>query len=389
MQRIDNPYSPGAGRKPAALVGRDEPIEMWETDLIRIEHGLDARPMTLYGLRGIGKTVLLSRLQEIAQDRNWISARFEATRQKSLREMISLELENKLVEIARPGVGKKTLHALKTALSFRTSIGLPGVLSFGIDLSDARGSNANTGNLSGDIYRLMKDLSEATEESGAGIALLIDEAQDLSSTDLATICEVTHNATQDGLRLVVALAGLPTLPGLLAKAKSYAERLFAYRELLPLTIADAKNALVTPSDREGVEWEEDAVELIVSVSAGYPYFIQEYGSECWLKAMSSPITYADAKEAIITARVQLDEGFFKARWDRISESQKEYLRAMAEDNDDISMVRDIAKRLNTTTTAISQRRSDLIGKGLIFAPKNGVVSFSVPLMADFINRQSE
>jgi hypothetical protein len=345
--------------------------------------------MALYGLRGIGKTVLLSRLQEIAQARHWISARFEATQQKTLREMISLEMENRLVEIAQPGAGKKTLDALKTALSFRSSVGIPGVFSFGIDLNHAKGSNANTGNLTGDISRLLRDLSAASEENGGGVALLIDEAQDLAFEDLAAICEVIHNATQDGLRLVVALAGLPTLPGLLAKAKSYAERLFAFKELLPLSISDASDALIEPSKKEGVEWEKGAVELITSISAGYPYFLQEYGSACWLEAKASPISHSDAKAAIHIARIQLDEGFFKARWDRTSASQKEYMRAMAQDHDGTSYSKDIANRLNTTTTAISQRRSDLIGKGLIFAPQSGAVAFSVPLMADFINRQGD
>jgi hypothetical protein len=389
MQRKDNPYSPGAGRKPAALVGRDEPIEIWEANLSRIENGLDFRPMVMYGLRGIGKTVLLSHLGEIAMERKWIVARFEANVGKTVREMLSRELENRLVEIAKHGVGKKILNALKTALSFRTDIGFPGVFSFGIDLSGVSGSNANTGDLAGDLYRLIKDLSAATEETESGVALLIDEAQDLSKADLAAISELVHRATQENLRLVVALAGLPTLPGVLAKSKSYAERLYEYKELQPLSPADAAAALIEPALQRGVKWAKEAVAEITLVSRGYPYFLQEYGSAGWLVASRSPITFQDAKLAIEQATLALDEGFFRSRWDKVSDSQRAYLRAMALDNDGVSLTKDISERLNLEPGALSPRRAELIRKGLIYAPRTGEVSFSVPLMAGFIQRQAE
>jgi len=388
MLRKDNPYSPGAGRKPAALVGRDLQIETWIAELERIEKGLDSRPMVLYGLRGIGKTVLLARLHEAALERKWISIRFEANQEKDLREMISSELEARLSEIASPDAGKKLLKALKTALSFRADIGLPGLFSFGIDLSGVAGSMANTGSTAGDIQRLFKDLSDACADLGVGISLLIDEAQECSEEDLAAVSELAHRASQDGWRFVMGLAGLPTLPGLLAKAKSYSERLYGFHRLDPLSDSDATIALIEPARQNGVEWQKKAAAKVVVLSAGYPYFLQEYGSECWLAAQKSPIDMKTVEEAEILAHKQLDDGFFVARWDRTTKAQKEYMLAMAATGDEEVTTKQISDALGVPSSALSLRRSELIRKGLIYAPRQGVVAFTVPLMADFIKRQT-
>jgi AAA+ ATPase superfamily predicted ATPase len=185
VNRKDNPYSPGAGRKPVALVGRDVQLETWEGELNRIENGLDSRPLALYGLRGIGKTVLLSRMHETASGRGWFSARIEADAGKNLRESIGSAFDSKLTELAAPNAGEKILRALKTALSFNASIDMPGGYSFGIDLSGIAAPDASTGMLRMDIENYMKVLSDASEELGVGVALLIDEAQELSLDDFS------------------------------------------------------------------------------------------------------------------------------------------------------------------------------------------------------------
>ena len=389
MLRKDNPYSPGAGRKPVALIGRDLQIETWQAELERIEKGLDSRPMVLYGLRGIGKTVLLAKLHESALERKWISIRFEANQGKSLREMVSAELEGRLSEIIGPSAGAKLLRALKTALSFRADIGLPGLFSFGIDLSGVAGSAADTGNTIGDIQRLFKDLSGASAELRCGVSLLIDEAQELSVEDLSAVSELAHRASQDGLRFVMCLAGLPTLPGLLAKAKSYSERLYAFHRLNPLPEADAFVALTEPAKRNNVEWQKKAAARVIDLSAGYPYFLQEYGSECWLIAEKSPIDSKVVGQAEILAHNQLDAGFFVARWDRTTDAQKEYMQAMAFAGADEVATRQISDFLRKPVSALSPLRAELIKKGLIYSPRKGIVAFTVPLMADFIKRQTE
>ena len=389
MLRKDNPYSPGAGRKPVALIGRDLQIETWQAELERIEKGLDSRPIVLYGLRGIGKTVLLARLHEIALGKKWLSVRFEATQGKNLRELVSHELEGRLTEIIGPGAGTRLLKALKTALSFRADIGLPGLFSFGIDLSNVSGSSANTGNTAGDIQRLFKDLSDAAVDLKCGVSLLIDEAQDLSEEDLSAVSELAHRATQNGWRFVMCLAGLPTLPGLLAKAKSYSERLYAFHNLNPLSDADAIIALTEPAKQNNVEWQKKAVAKVIELSAGYPYFLQEYGSECWLIAEKSPIDSKVVEKAEISAHKQLDAGFFIARWDRTTDTQKEYMQAMASAGGDEISTKLISSLMQKSVSTLSPVRSELIKKGLIYAPRKGYVAFTVPLMADFIKRQNE
>ena len=332
---------------------------------------------------------MLARLHESALEKKWISVRFEANQGKSLREMISSELDGRLSEIIEPSAGAKLMRALKTALSFRADIGLPGLFSFGIDLSGISGSAANTGNTAGDLQRLFSDLSAASAELGSGVSLLIDEAQELSSEDLAAVSELAHRASQDGLRLVICLAGLPTLPGLLAKAKSYSERLYAFHHLNPLSEADAFVALTEPARQNSVEWQRKAAAKVVDLSSGYPYFLQEYGSECWLIAKKSPIDSRDVEKAETLAHKQLDAGFFVARWDRTTEAQKEYMLAMASSGVEEVTTKQISDFLQKPVSALSPLRSELIKKGLIYSPRKGIVSFTVPLMADFIKRQIE
>jgi len=390
MEKRDNPYSPGAGRIPFALAGREKNIENFEIAVSRIEMGTDARPMALYGLRGIGKTVLLRDLYNRVKRKGWIAAYVEANPGKSIRELLGEELEDILADLAKPGAGEIILKAVKTALSFiRFNVNVDGGVSFGVDLSGIGGSNAATGNISGDLSRLVRDLSAVCEKSKTGIALFFDEAQDFSNEDLHAINTLSHRAGQERYRLVITVAGLPTLPSRLAETNSYAERLYQFDELRELDEEASRAALLEPSAAKGVEWEESAISDVVAETAGFSYFIQEYGFAVWNIAKASPITLADADAAKAAAIEQLDAGFFRSRWDRASDVQKAYMRAMAKDCDRPSLTTDIAARLCAEASALSPRRAELIKKGLIFSPQHGAVAFTVPQMAAFINRQSD
>ena len=230
MDPVRNPYSPGAGRKPAALVGRDEALDAWDTSLQRAQIGRTDQPVVLYGLRGVGKTVLLSEFRRKAADRGWIFAQIEAGTDKSLRELLGEALYPRLSDLARPSAGRRLLKSLKTALSFKASYDVTGTWTFGVDLSEAAGGGADTGLLDTDLKKLINDLADAAEEEGVGLAILVDEAQDLSVDELATLCATAHAAAQDNWRVLFAFAGLPSLPRILAEAKSYAER-FRYMNI--------------------------------------------------------------------------------------------------------------------------------------------------------------
>jgi type II secretory pathway predicted ATPase ExeA len=387
MDSRTNPYSPGAGRIPVSLVGRDEQIDEWVASLQRIEDGLDSRPMALYGLRGAGKTVLLMKLNDLALHNDWITAFVEATSGKSLREQLSSAFESRLYDIAKPSAGQKVLNALKTALSFSATVSEAPALTFGIDLSKVSGSNASTGSFSGDLERYVRDLSDASGELGAGVAILIDEAQDLSGGDMAALVGLAQAVAVRRMRVAIALTGLPTLPRLLAEAKNYAERLFAYQEIGNLGAPEALEALLGPAQSRGVSWTDAAAARVVRAADGYPYFLQEYGSACWLQADDTPIGVSDVHKAEGLAGQRLDAGFFRSRWERATEAEKRYLQAMAEDEDGPSRTAELAARLGSSQSSLSSLRSRLIQKGMIYAPEAGAVTFTVPLFARFIKRQ--
>jgi len=389
MEARNNPYSPGAGRIPAALVGRDTQIEEWKNNLLRIEDGMDARPIAMYGLRGVGKTVLLLRMHEMALERGWVSAFIEIAPDKPVREQLGLALESRLVDIARPSAGKKVLNVLKTALSFSATASLNPSFTFGLDLSKVQGSNAGTGNLSGDIERLLRDLSDASEELDVGVALLVDEAQDLSRAELTALLSAVQAVAARRLRVAVVLAGLPILPAVMAAARSYSERQFSYQQIGNLNNNQAAAALREPAHIQGVKWTDGAIKQVVGITGGYPFFLQEYGQACWLSARKSPIGAEAVKIAEPLAAEQLDIGFFRSRWERATAAEKRYLRAMAEDGDETSRTQDIARRLNSKQSNLSSIRLRLIHKGIVYMPESGTIAFTIPRMSGFINRQSD
>lgn len=386
MDPVRNPYSPGAGRKPAALVGRDDALGAWETSLQRTLIGRADQPVVLYGLRGVGKTVLLSEFRRQAVKKDWIVAQVDAGSEKSLRELLGEALYAPLSDLARPGAGQRLLKSLKTALSFKASYDATGTWTFDVDLAGAPGGGANTGILDTDLKKLINDLADAAEEESLGLAILVDEAQDLSSDELATLCAIAHAAAQDNWHVLFAFAGLPSLPRILAEAKSYAER-FRYMRIQQLDAARAAEALTIPAQLEDAQWDDDAIALVVEASGRYPYFLQQFGQETWGVAAGPVIARHDAALGVAQGTNDLDNGFFRVRWDRATRAEQSYLRAMAIDRDDGSSSSEIATRLSRKPASLGPARAALISKGLIYAPEHGIVAFTVPAMAAFIGRQ--
>jgi hypothetical protein len=389
MDAVRNPYAPGAGRTPAALVGRDGELLEWNVAVERVQAGRSAQSIVLYGLRGVGKTVLLSAFRREAASRDWIVAQVEAGAGKGLREALADALHAPLSDLVRPRAGRRLLQALKTALSFRATVDPTGAWTFGLDLSESPGGGADTGSLEADLAKLVRDLSAAAREESGGLAILIDEAQDLTKEELTALCAATHQASQNEWACLFALAGLPSLPRVLAEAKSYAERLFTFDRIEQLDEDLARDALVEPALGEGADWDVDAVALILSEAAGYPYFIQQFGQDTWNEAPTSPITLADARVGAARGRAALDDGFFRARWDRATRAEQQYLRAVAVDGDEGASSSEVARRLGRRPTSLGPARANLIAKGLVYAPEHGVVAFTVPGMAHFIQRQPE
>ena len=386
MDPVRNPYQPGAGRKPAAFVGRDEALREWQTDLQRAEKGRSIQPTVLYGLRGVGKTVLLAELRRNAARRDWIVAQAEAGSGRNVRELIGEALYAPLSDLARPSAGRRLVKALKTAVSFKASYDIAGRWTFGLDLSETVGGGADTGVLETDLRKLVADLAGAAEEEGVGVAILIDEAQDLSVEELTTLSVIAHASAQEDWPVAFAFAGLPSLPRILAEARSYAER-FRYVNVRELDDDAAAAALTIPAGEEDAEWEEAAVEVVVRESGRYPYFLQQFGQDTWNVAAGPVITVHDAELGVARGNQQLDTGFFRVRWDRASRGEQDYLRAMAQDGDGGSQSGEVASRLRRSSASFGPIRANLINKGIIYAPEYGVVAFTVPGMAAFVLRQ--
>lgn len=389
MDEVSNPYSPGAGRPPVALVGRDRQRRSWHVALERIERSRGAQPVVLYGLRGVGKTVLLNDFAKEARRRGWVVAVVEAGVGKSLRQLLGEALHGPLADLARPSAGSRLLRALKTATSFKASYDSTGAWSFGLDLSDVSGGGADTGVLETDLTKVLRDVAAAAAEEGGGLAVLIDEAQDLSTDELTALCSCVHVAGQEGWHLTAALAGLPSLPRELAEAKSYSERLFDFSRIEHLEPDLAEEALVAPAREEAVAWDSQAAALVLGEAAGYPYFIQQFGQDTWNHAAGPSIDVTDARVGIVAGRATLDSGFFRARWDRATRGEQQYLRAMAVDGDAGSSSGEVASRLGKRASSLGPVRAKLIEKGLVYAPEHGVVAFTVPGMAAFIARQPD
>jgi AAA ATPase-like protein len=392
MNPVSNPYSPGAGLRPRELAGRDAELTAFDVVLERTSVGLASRSQVLYGLRGVGKTVLVNELADHARGAGWIVGKVEATtdQHRAFRAQVAQTLNRALREVTGSwGLREKVRRAFATFKSFSLTTDASGAFAIGIEV-DPQAGRADTGHLDVDLADLALDLADAAKEYGVGVLLVVDEMHGLSLDEMAAVCQACHEVGQRSSPFSVVGAGLPSLPRALAEARSYAERLFDYRELGPLSVADAIQALVRPAEDLGVRFVRGAAERIVEASGGYPYFLQEFGKAAWDFAPGpSAITTADVEAGIRAGTLDLDHGFYRSRWERATRSEREYLRAMAEDGDGPSASGEVAHRLGRTQSGVGPTRAGLIAKGLVFAPEHGQVAFTVPGMADYIRRHPD
>lgn len=390
MDQTRNPYSPGAGLRPPALVGRDAELELVHTMIYRAASGLHARGVILYGLRGVGKTVLLNEMANLMEQADWLVIQLEAGAGAGAEKRLRTRLARELGVGARKIVAKKRWSAIKKALPTISafSMKLAGI-ELVLDGAKAVPGRGDSGDISIDLEEVMLDVAEAAQKDGKGVAIFIDEMQDTDPDMLSALNMTQHRAGQKGLPFFVFGAGLPTLPQCLAESQSYAERLYEYRNIGPLKSPEAKEALVEPAAASNVEYQEKALKKILKASGNYPYFLQEYGKAAWDVATQSPITAEDAKIAIGAGMEQLDSGFFLSRWERATPSEKRLLLAMAKVPEEEKAVAEVVSLLGVTNSTISNARKALIRKGLLYSPRHGYLAFTVPGMEGFLTRNSE
>jgi hypothetical protein len=385
MEARDNPYVPGAGTPPPELAGRHEVLERAEVALTRIQRRRPSKSLIVVGLRGVGKTVLLVRFQRQAESLGYQATLIEAHEGKRLPELIVPSLRKVLLSLSlTAAAGDKGRRALRVLRSFMGSVKINwNDIELGIEPLAGVADNRD---LEQDLADLFVAVGEAASEKGTAVALCIDELQYLDEKEFSALIMATHKVTQMSLPLIVVGAGLPQILGLAGQSKSYAERLFDYPKVGALLPSDAKRALAQPALAMGVAYEEEALDRLVAVTRGYPYFLQQWGYEVWNLAARSPITLADVEQATTQAIAALDESFFRVRFERCTPAERRYMRALADLGEGPKRSGDVAERLGVKVTSIGPTRSKLITKGMVYSPQHGETAFTVPFFDEYMRR---
>ena len=378
-----NPFMPGAGMRPPELVGREKDLEIIDRMIARVKlHAMD-RGIIFSGLRGVGKTVLLVACQELVERHGMTTARIEATGDADTDYDAMFGALSRAMIMSRHGslfssIQNKLANIESISLNFH-GIGA----SIDTNTQDRPGTNPMR------LELLIESIARQLQKKDSGLFLFIDEFQEMASEPLGTLISLQHRMGQDSLPFYIIGAGLPNLPGVLSRSKSYAERLFEYRIIGQLSEQDTAEGFQKPAARVGRPFQPDALEELVKVSQGYPYFIQAYGKAAWNASDSSPIALRAVKESEADARAELDEGLYASRWQRATVAGREYLAAMAAiSGDEPSSTSDVARSLGKNTQQVSSIRQSLIELGLIYSPARGKVAFTVPNLGEFILRAS-
>ncbi len=341
----------------------------------------------MIGLRGVGKTVLLDRIREVAEHSGIRAIRIEAPEGRSLPAMLAPQLRVTLLKMSTSDRAKeKAKRALRALAGFAKSLKVKYEdIEVGFDF-DPEAGLADNGDLEQDLVALLETVGEAAKEEGTAVVLFIDELQYVAEPELAALITALHRCAQRQLPITLIGAGLPQLTGQMGKAKSYAERLFDFPFIGPLNHDDAAQAIRAPVNHENVNITADAVEFIVERTQGYAYFLQEWGKHAWDTATESPITRNDVVRASVSAIAALDESFFRVRFDRLTPTEKRYLRAMAALGPGPHRSGDIADSLSRKASQLAPTRYALIRKGMVWSPSHGDTTFTAPLFDQFMMR---
>lgn len=386
MDLLRNPFAPGAGSRPPELAGRDDILEAAKITCGRSVAGRSARSLMLLGLRGTGKTVLLSEIKKISESQGLLSSKVEAPEEENLAKLLYPEMRKVL----------RTLSSVEAAKDFANT-GLRGLRSFASVFTISVGPAeigiepepglADSGDIQYDLPDMFRQIGRTAQAAGKGWALLIDEVQYLNEKDLSALIVALHTMTQEGLPIAIFGAGLPQVAKLAGEAKSYSERLFAYPPVGALDAVSAARAIQKPILDEDAEIDLEALQEIVTRTEGFPFFLQEWASTAWNNADGPKISLADVRLAFEQTIATLDDGFFKVRMDRLTKSEVQFVYAMADLGLGPYAMSDVAASLDRSMNSLGPARANIISKGMIYSTDHGYIDFTVPLFADFLQRQ--
>lgn len=391
MDPLANPFVPGAGTPPPELAGRDRIIADVNIAIQRNQACLPARSLMLHGLRGVGKTVLLNKISQIAEKHGAISNFFEVGANGPLAHIAITALRKVLFRLDEDGISGSVKRALRVLKSFASVMRIRYKdLEISIPDLGVETGIADSGIMANDLADLFGAVGKAVQAQNKSVVILVDEIQDLAKEELGALIMAIHHTNRRQLPIFVVGAGLPSLIRRSAEARSYAERLFEYCEVGPLDKESSRIALVEPAKRASVVFDEAVIDAVTEGTGGYPYFLQEWGYQLWTNASKSPITQDDLAVARNAAIERLDSGFFRSRMERLTRPERLYLQAMASlrTGPDYRSG-DIAAAMGKQTSQLGSIRESLIMKGMIYSTGYGLAAFTVPLFDDFVRRSSQ
>jgi hypothetical protein len=389
MDRIRNPFTPGAGYLPPELAGRNQVIEDGQVVALRTKLHRAERGLMLIGPRGVGKTVLLKCLSEHARENGIIPVISEIRNDKSDLEDLAQKLKEALYTLDFKCKVKSYIQEAFSVLGnfvrkFSLNIGDVGV---SVELHRGLGES---GNMELDLSQVLLSAARAAKAASTAIGLYIDELQNLDEEAMRGIIVALHRSAQELLPLYMIGSGLPTIRTLVGKSKTYAERMFVYETIGALDEDASWAALVKPFEDNGVSVEDAAFSEMFKASAGYPFFLQEFGYQVWQHAKRSPIAVDDVVAILPQVMESLDRSFFEVRFDRVSAVEKRFLMAMAQgEPEKPQSIVDIAERMGRSANSLSMMRRSLIKKGMIFSPSIGMVAYTVPMFGTYMMRMSK
>lgn len=381
MDPVANPYTPNAGSRPSELAGRQGELRQFEILVARLRQGTTDQSLIVKGLRGVGKTVLLNAFEDMAEAHGFLTYYHELTPDSSLLENLARDAESAL---ARLKLSERAGQRVREALGAMKAIKLIGPAGFGfqVDLRDA-----SEGTITTDLTELFLELGRAARGKERGVAFFLDEIQFVDEIQYRSMISALHRATQKQLPITLAAAGLPHIPRLSGEARSYAERLFDFPTIANLPEDDARDALVGPAGKLGVEYAEEAVAAALDWTEGYPFYIQQLGKHAWNLAEGSPITVEVVREAMPAAQVALDRSIYEVRIQRATDNERRYMRAMVDLGAGPYRSGAVAKLLGKPASSLSPVRQQLLTKGLVYSTENyGYIDFTVPRFDEYMRR---
>lgn len=382
-----NPYRPGAGLMPTYIAGRDEDIENVEQMFEALIMNVPTQSIIFSGLRGVGKTVLINKLQNIAEEkeifcrhievesRNDFISQIAACSQAFLRKVSKKEKFKHLIQ--------KPLDAIKSLMiSFNPD---ENTVSFSLQERELYTSN----NLTQSLTEVFVTIGETAYKTETPICFFIDEIQYMKQNELGSLIAALHRANQLGYPIMIVGAGLPKIYKMLSDEKSYSERLFLYKEIGSLTEEQSRKAIEEPAKKFGISYTKEAIEKIINITKGYPFFIQQMCQVVYKNTDEKSIQDVHVTKNIDEFFELLDVGFFKSRYERCAESDKKFVFAMVKCGELPCTISNVAKNLHKSVSAISTTRAQLISKGIIYPIRYKELDFTVPEFAGYIQRLDE